>query len=1160
MWISAGRSIGVPPGWLIVLVAVFAVFSGFDFLSSAEAQTARFRESVNVGRDAQVIRTLEAAREHMAGQRWDEVVPLLQQQIETQGDSIVPVETGRYLNTATACHLLLAALPPEGLATYRQRVDPQARDLFHEGQERLDELPLRRIVTNLFCSSFGDDALWLLGELAFERGSFDQARQSWELLVHPVAGPDNDMPSSSRHLTFPDSQFAPAEVRFRLILCSLFERDAARAARELAVFERLHAEELTTVAGTKVGMVDWLRRELQTLQNDAPARTRAIASGVDAPDLAAVLWSRALPENRFLGPSLRLTTGGSRPLATYPLVHDDTVFVAGSDSIFAFDLRSGQPKWPANGSDSGEIFTNTLDRPWRPHMPLAGVAAYTMTLSDGRLYARTGPPLLRRSRNEGNAFSEIVGLDVGGRQGELVFHVTSDVLDPDAESPEATNWTFEGTPVVEDGRVYVSLRQGSPEDQVFVVCFDAETSRLIWSRRVCSSLKNVPDHFNEIGHRQLTLADGRLFLATDSGAIAALEARTGRLLWIVTYPGLAEETPAEMSDPGRHGLSTCLHHQGVVYAAPADSSQLFALDAVTGEAVWVQPAPERILHLTGVVEGRLIVCGASLWALNTQNGEMAWPERRVGFNDPGSAGFGRGVLTTRHVYWPLHDGLLQVDHRMGQIVDRVELREAFGQTGGHLLIANGILLIAQADRLVALGPAPKDPETPPLPSMKREFGWKLPVREAAPQSFAAPGSMPLWPARRIWTRPIKGSASVLWPVRLSPDQTSATSAGLLIAERCELRSLDLRTGRERWRIHLEQIPHQAMQSGSQLVLLSDDGLQSRADSTGQFQWRYRPPRDEDRVREARLLSDRLALLVTDRAVEILSLERGELVWSYPARNATGTVSCSAALRRDSMSRRKRRSEWFESNALALFRSERARHGAVLDFSGGLGFPCEWPEQQPLLLSGGAGRDPELMTLNDLMLQTRSLVPSQSGIVNGVMMWSHRFENATFARPFLLTNHQTLVAIEDGREAVRIDAASGIVQWRQSLGPLPLQDVSSETLLLKDLLIAVSDGSLRAFALKDGALKWTRWAGPSRWKLRESGQAVACLPLPGTSNQPEEPVPIMLCRALDGTIIQRIPVSASGATELWNDSRFVTVRSGSELQGLLAMSDSMNQAP
>lgn len=1143
---------------LVLLLAAFAELSGFWLMNRAEAQTARFRESVNVGRDAQVVRTLETAREHMAGQRWDEVVPLLQQQIETQGDSIVPVETGRYLNTATACHLLLAALPPEGLATYRQRVDPQARDLFHEGQERLDERPLRRIVTNLFCSSFGDDALWLLGELAFERGSFDQARQSWELLVPPVAGPDSDMPSSSRHLTFPDSQFAPAEVRFRLILCSLVERDAARAGQELAVFERLHAEEQTTVAGTKIRMVDWLRRELQALQNNAPARTETVSSGVDAPDLAAVLWSRTLPENRFLGPSLRLTAGGSRPLATYPLVHDDTVFVAGSDSIFAFDLRSGQPKWPANGSDNGEIFTNTLDRPWRPHMPLAGVAAYTMTLSDGRLYARTGPPLLRRSRNEGNAFSEIVGLDVAGRQGELVFHVTSEVLDPDAESPEATNWTFEGTPVVEDGRVYVSLRQGSPEDQVFVVCFDAETSRLIWSRRVCSSLKNVPDHFNEIGHRQLTLADGRLFLATDSGAIAALEARTGRLLWIVTYPGLAEETPAEMSDPRRHGLSSCLHHQGVVYAAPADSSQLFALDAVTGEAVWVQPAPERILHLTGVVDGRLIVCGASLWALNTQNGEMAWPERRVGFNDPGSAGFGRGVLTSRHIYWPLHDGLLQVDHRTGRIVDRVELREAFGQTGGHLLIANNILLIAQTDRLVALGPEPKEPETPPLPSMKREFGWKLPVRDAALPISDTPESTPLWPARRIWTRPIEGSASVLWPARSSLDPASATGSSLLIAERCELRSLDLRTGRDRWRVHLEQTPRQALQSGSQLILVSDDGLQSRADSTGQFQWRYESPTD-DRVCKARLLADQFVLLVTDRVVEILSLERGEVVWSYPARDAAGTVSCSAALRRDSLNRRMRRSEWFESNALALFRSDRGRHGVVLDFSGGLGFPCEWPEQQPLLLSGGAGGNPESITLNDLTLQARPLVPPQSGVVSGVM-WSHRFENVTFGRPVLLTNHQTLVVIEDGREAVRIDAVSGIVQWRQSLGPLPLHDVSSETLLLKDLLIAVSDGALRAFALKDGALKWTRWAGRNRWKLRESGEAVACLPLHRTSNQPEEPVPIMLCRAPDGAVIQRIPVSASVTPELWNDSRFATVRSGSELHGLLAMSDAMSPAP
>ena len=58
------------------------------------------------------------------------------------------------------------------------------------------------------------------------------------------------------------------------------------------------------------------------------------------------------------------------------------------------------------------------------------------------------------------------------RQGELFFNVTSNVLDSEETSLEATSWTFEGTPVVEGQRLFVSARRSVPEDEIQVVCFD----------------------------------------------------------------------------------------------------------------------------------------------------------------------------------------------------------------------------------------------------------------------------------------------------------------------------------------------------------------------------------------------------------------------------------------------------------------------------------------------------------------------------------------------------------------------------------------------------------------------------------------------------------------------------------------------------------------
>ncbi|MDA1164955.1 MAG: PQQ-binding-like beta-propeller repeat protein, partial [Planctomycetota bacterium] len=176
------------------------------------------------------------------------------------------------------------------------------------------------------------------------------------------------------------------------------------------------------------------------------------------------------------------------------------------------------------------------------------------------------------------------------------------------------------------------------------------------------------------------------------------------LQWVVTYQSRGDETPHELSDSRRHGLAPCLFYRGVVFAAPDDSDLLLALDATTGQPVWSQPSPDRILQVVGVADGRLILSGQSVWAVDAGSGQAAWPER-VGFADPAGRGYGRPALSHDYLYWPTRDEILRIDHRNGRIAGRIRLREDFSQSGGNLAIADGKLLIAQPDGLVAFGPA-----------------------------------------------------------------------------------------------------------------------------------------------------------------------------------------------------------------------------------------------------------------------------------------------------------------------------------------------------------------------------------------------------------------------------------------------------------------------
>ena len=747
---------------LAIAWVVLLVFHAYKLsIATAQGLSSTFREAVSVDVETQVVKRLETAREHIAEGQWETAASILQELIDSSGDTLIPIEPGRYSNTADYCNLLISQFPDIGLTAYRDRVDAQAKEWLAAGQQTLDETPLLRIVDSAFNSSVGDDALWLLGELAFEQGRFALARHYWSLLVPSVAqkltavnaaavDDRSTTDSSSGYLAHPDPSAAREDVLSRLVLCSIFEGDNARARNELAVCRAEFADVQGKLAGRTGLLVEILAEVLQEssrwVEDERFASAKTVPGGSlsrsgqpgPVPRTDQLIWRQSIPRNRFQGPPSRTSLNADDSPPFFPIADQGAVFVCGTDSVFAFELSTGRPKWALDENDDGTIYSNVLERPITPHLPSAGMAWYPLCLSEGRLYARMGPPVMRRSRNEGNSFSEIVGLDVAQREGELVFHVTSDVLDTEAQSPEATSWSFEGSPLVSDGRVYVSARKGFPEDETLVACFDASSSRLLWKRKVCASLKVASDRFNLIGQNLLTLGDGRLFLATGTGAVAALDATTGRILWVITYQSTGIDTPHELSDPRRHGLVPCVYHRGIVYAAPDDSNLVYALDAATGQPVWRQQYPDQILHIVGVVDGRLILSGQSVWAVDAGTGAAAWPQR-IGFADPAGRGYGRPALTHDFLYWPTRDEVLRIDHRQGNVVDRIRLREDFRQSGGNLVIADGMLLIAQPDGIVALGQVTAfretiQPQTDEiLPSETSPGTASLGVRETLPE-------------------------------------------------------------------------------------------------------------------------------------------------------------------------------------------------------------------------------------------------------------------------------------------------------------------------------------------------------------------------------------------------------------------------------------------
>ncbi|MCC7422104.1 MAG: PQQ-binding-like beta-propeller repeat protein [Planctomycetaceae bacterium] len=667
----------------------------------------RIRESVTLETNSAVAKKFGTVQDYLSAKQWNQAVDLLADISTQHGEILVSVGPGRYVNVARQCQQILAAAPEEALAVYRRQVDPQARQWLEQGMAG-DEAALERIVRQAFVSSYGDDALTLLAEKAWDRGDLAAARRLWEQLI-----PSDGEAKSSSVLRYPDPSTPRAELAARLVLCSVMAGEVERARHEIAVFATQHGDAEGTIAGQTGNLATILRGVSEQARgwtfpvpdNEAstfamtPERTRVVPHAVE---VGGSRWSVPLATHQMTLPASRLALHRRNALCYFPLVYRDMVLVNDDERIFAWKLfaRSAKddlpvPAWPRDGDDSGLLWEMKKYRRFERKL---GTPRFTMSLANGRLYAKMGETVTGRSKNDfARLESALVCLDLTGAEGREVWVVH-------AEETLGDGWAFDGSPLVDREHVYVVARKSQPQMQLNVACFHAVSGNLLWNRKVCTAVAPLADANNLVTHLLLTRGDDALFLSTDLGALLAIDPRDGTLRWATTYEGHEVENDAVPSDHSLRGLQPCVSARGLVLAAPSDFSGVMALESSGGAIRWERRLKGGVRHILGVTGmGTVIVSGERLWALDLRTGQVRW---HLGNDEPGEGGYGRGVLAGDLVYWPKRLELLMVRQADGAIQSRRNLRALHGDSeggGGNLTIADGTLLIAQPDRLTAFG-------------------------------------------------------------------------------------------------------------------------------------------------------------------------------------------------------------------------------------------------------------------------------------------------------------------------------------------------------------------------------------------------------------------------------------------------------------------------
>jgi outer membrane protein assembly factor BamB len=708
---------------------------------------------------------LEQVRALVANEQWDEAIETLRRVMENHGGKVAAVGDRRYISVRDYCHLQISRLPAVALATYRRHVDPQAEKWYEEGIARHDAAPLVDIVEQLFCSSWGDDALFALGEMALGEGDYNAARGYWDKLIEtppreipaadfkrvrdaqglaiddaelldrwyrPYQRSDNliyelaitEPPKkvsqalarvlrvsgvSNDRLVYPASDIPLADVCARQLLVRILEQPSTRVREKLTEFTQEFPEARGRLGGREVNYAEAIGTLIESSQSwPKPKPTYDWPTFAGSPDrnqAAAGKIDFTKPKwTRHLN-RLEPPNPGSfndrEPLSYFPVVVGELLLVATQNEILAFDLRTGQPKW----SKDGVIYPTGSPQPGEAE----------------RLF-----PTMRQS-SSGQALGT-------PRYTLTVFNnkVYARIGNPVTSSPN---------------------EQHFPRNPGYLVCLDlAREGSVVWDSQTSCPLDE------KWAFEGTPVCDGpnvyvgmRKSDVWPQAHVACLDAQTGRLRWrrMVCSAG----TPANNAmDEITHNLLT-LHGDRLYYNTGLGA--VASLSTRDGQVLWAylyrrakgsdvnhhKPRIERDLSPCVYDRGMIFAAPSDsevLLGLDATTGVFKWEAAPLDGDTPGhligvagdklvacgkklwfinvdtgklvlsdgvqavTAPRGRGLVAGNQVLWPTNRDLIVLDAEQGR-ASRDEINfEAHGVArGGNLVVASGYLFVITSAEIYA---------------------------------------------------------------------------------------------------------------------------------------------------------------------------------------------------------------------------------------------------------------------------------------------------------------------------------------------------------------------------------------------------------------------------------------------------------------------------
>jgi len=610
-------------GWLaaLALIAGAPVLADVAVESVAPAPPVNSLEGKDNTAGVYVRDSAIALEEFALAQRmehlkeWGKSADVYQEILAKYPDRVVPAPGGvdadnriiQYTSVTEAVRQALCKWPQQGLDVYRAHYQTAAAKLLASARPG-DMSRLHEVFSLYFPTDTAKSAGIAMMDSYFEQGDYAAVAQIGHRLLdwHPNLVAERPM------------------VLYRTAIAEKLYGDISAARGHLAELRQHYPNALGTIRGVDVVLADSLEQELSSAGGMVRAagtdawltvggdNSRSkISSSTVKPGarlysiaLTPVTWQQVGDPNQRHNleqedKSLRQLGAG---LGVMPAVDHGELFFQDNLCIYAVNLDSGVPLagWANTYPSRNGVYRLTGNV-----APMPTGQQLCITVTDQYVTAVMGlPDHLALSNQLGTEQdARLVCLD---RRSGAELWTTSMQLLPESQS-NLRQLRIGGSPLVVGDNLYIVGRggKGAQFEDCYVLCFNVANGQFRWASYIASAnsdqtqfnpegLTAFPDAISHIAY-----ASGRLYVLSNLGAAAALDAYTGTVIWLNIYRDQTVATTNAIGGPFMVGMQAAnvppptspwvynpvMVQSRRVFVMPSDNDSLFIYDADTGKLV-----------------------------------------------------------------------------------------------------------------------------------------------------------------------------------------------------------------------------------------------------------------------------------------------------------------------------------------------------------------------------------------------------------------------------------------------------------------------------------------------------------------------------------------------------------------------------------------------